>query len=453
MFAAALLSIACLMLMALAVKRRLSGAMDAAVLSVLGPASTVALAMPTEAEFAALADEAKKIPVKLKDLDDAIARAEKARGDWGQGPEARVKGLEKDLADAKAARDDLEKRLGGRLDEFETRMNRPGAGGHQGDKDHAAALKAFGEYLRKGTVSAELKTLATNDGPQGGFLLPAPMRGKLIEELVQISPIRANASVITITDGNALEIPRDEGSFTQGWVGETAARPATGNSTFAKLLVALREQYAFPQATQNMLDDVPDIEGYIARKTAQIFAKKEGNAFLLGDDVTQPEGILNNATIVAAKVKSGSAGAVAADGLLNLIADLPTEYAPRASLFMSRKTKFGLRKLKDSQNRYLWEPGLPTGSATPGSGLPQALPDTFAGVPIIETPDMPEIGAASKSILYTDFRLSYQIVDKATVSVLRDPYTNKPNVGFYSTRRVGGRVVLPNAARLQTLEA
>lgn len=409
----------------------------------------------TDAELDQLKNEAAKIPVKLLELEGAVKRADEAAGRWGQGPEARVKALEEDLKNAKSARDEIEARYNARIDELETRLNRPGAGEAKGQD--VEAKKAFADYVRRGIVgpglqAAEGKTLATNDGANGGFLMPAPLVGALIQELVQVSPIRAHAAPNTISQGDALDYPAEDGSFEQGWVGETQSRPATANLKFKKLHVPVREQYAFPKATQKMLDDSSfNVEQYINQKLAQSFGKQENYAFLHGDDVQQPQGLLTHADV--SQVKSGSAAAVTADGLLDLIAAMPTEYTRGASLFMNRKTTFALRKLKDSQNRYLWEPGLPTGSATPGSGLTQPLAPTFAGVPIVETPDMPDVAANSLAVVYTDWRQSYRIVDKATVGVLRDPYTDKPNVGFYSTRRVGGRVVLPAAAKIQKIAA
>lgn len=449
MFSAALLAIACLLLVTLAVLRRVRSAVDSVIMST-PLVGLVGMAALSDAELEVLQKEAAKLPELRTALEAAIKRADAAAGAWGTGPESRIKGLETELLGAKQARDELEKRYNARIDEIETRMNRPGgAGSHAKESEvDALARKEFVDYVRKGITP---KTLATNDGANGGFLLPKPMVGRMIEELVQISPIRAHANALTITEGDALDVPRDEGSFTAGWVGEGQARAATSHSTFAQVKVQLREQYALVKSTQRMLDIVPDIEGFISRKQSQIYAKKEGLAFLLGDNVNEPEGLMGNADVTT--VKTGHASEVKADGLLDLIAALPTEYAPGAKLFMNRKTKYALRKLKDSQNRYLWEPGLPGANATPGSGLTQGIPDTFAGVPIVETPDIVDVAANTKSILYTDWRLSYQIVDKPVITVLRDPFTDKPNVLFYGTRYVGGRVVNPKAAKIQKTEA
>lgn len=410
----------------------------------------------TDAELDTLTQEVKKIPDLRAQLEAAVKQADRF-GSLSQGYEATIKRLNEDLAGAKSAGAELEKRFNARADEIEVRLNRGQVNGNgAATKSNEADRKAFADYVRRGIIGPGLKaadapegkTLATNDGANGGFLVPSAMMGRLIEELVLVSPIRANAAPVTIGEGDALDLPRDEGSFTAGWVGETQARTQTNNSSYAKIRVQLREQYAFPKATQKMLDDASfDVEGYIARKMAEKFGQNENKAFILGDDVLQPEGITVNADV--ATVKTGSATALTADGLLDLIAALPTAFTTRASLFMNRKSMFAIRKLKDSQNRYLWEPGLPSGSATPGSGLTQALPGSFAGVPIVETPDVADVAASSKSVIYTDWRQSYQIVDKPTVGLLRDPYTDKPNVGFYATRRVGGRVVLPSAAKIQ----
>jgi HK97 family phage major capsid protein len=207
----------------------------------------------------------------------------------------------------------------------------------------------------------------------------------------------------------------------------------------------VHELYAQPKATQKLIDDAAiDIEAWLADKVSTIFAKKENTAFISGDGVGKPRGILTYSDGTSwgtiEQVASGSSGAVTADKLLELYYSLKEDYAVNATFLMNRSTVEAVRQLKDNTNQYLWSPGLHLGA-----------PDTLLGVPVYQAADMPVPAADSLSIACGDFKSAYQIVDRTGVRVLRDPFTDKPFVKFYSTKRVGGDVINFEAIKLMKL--
>jgi HK97 family phage major capsid protein len=312
----------------------------------------------------------------------------------------------------------------------------------QKDREYRAAFNKHFRKGEKGLSDIELKALATDSDPDGGYFMPRNVRAGIIEKLVEISPIRALATVETIGVGDSLDVPK-EGSinFDDGWVAERQDRPETATGTFALDQIPTFEQYAKPRATQKMLDDVAfDVEGWISRKVQQRFGKREGTAFVSGNGVTQPEGLLTNADIV--EVVSGNATLLTADGIINLFHELPEPYAVQATWVMRRKTVGDIRKFKDSQGQYLWQPALGEKS-----------PSTILGQTYREAIDMPLVGAGTYPILFGDFKSGYVIVDRQGIRVLRDPYSAKPFVEFYTTRRVGGQVVLAEAIVKQKVSA
>lgn len=333
-----------------------------------------------------------------------------------------------------------------RLDQIETKLNRPlpGTTGEESEALEKQAKAAIMAYSRKGDMKLtpdEQKALVTDQDAQGGFLVPVTMRNRIIELVRLVSPIRELAAVETITSGNTLQIPK-EGStqFECGWVGERQPRPETITGTFAAESIPVHEMYAKPHASQQMLDDAAfDVEGWIMRKISQRFAQVEGRAYLLGNGVGQPEGILTHADIISSAVPSGNANGLTPDGLIDLYYDLDEVYVSRATWLMRRGTVAVIRQMKDPvTGLYIWQPGLMNGA-----------PATILGAPYRECVDMPAVAPGAMSILFGDFQSGYQIVDKRGINLLRDPYSSKPFIEFYTTRRTGGQVVLSEAIRAQ----
>lgn len=304
-------------------------------------------------------------------------------------------------------------------------------------------VKAFKAHMRKGDVQAALQKAADADG---GYLAPIEWDRSITGKLKEISPIRANARVISITTAGFKKLYTDR-AVGSGWVGETASRPATSAPQFAQLDFTPGEIYANPAISQQMLDDAAvDLEAWLRDEVDTEFARQEGIAFISGNGVNKPFGILTYVDGAANDEKhpwgaiqavlSGHATQVTADALLDLIYSLPAAFRANAKFYMNRLSQGAVRKLKDGQGNYLWQPSFQVGQ-----------PATLAGEPIVEVPDMPAIAAGNIAALYGDMAATYLVVDRVGVRVLRDPYTNKPFVHFYTTKRVGGGVYDPEPMR------
>ncbi len=340
-----------------------------------------------------------------------------------------------------------------RMDSLETAISRPakGAAEHKaGDVPYVSEYKtAFCTYLRKGMDAGleafEAKTLSVGSDPDGGYLVTPTMSEKIITIVRETSPMRSVASIETISS-DALEILEDTDEAAAGWTTETGSVAETTSPQFGKRNIPVHELYAQPKATQKLVDDSAiNIEEWLANKVADVFSRKENTAFISGSGVGQPRGILTYTAGTSwgeiEQVNSGSSGAVTADGIVNLYYALKEDYAARASFMMNRSVVQAVRLLKEaSTNQYLWAPGLASGA-----------PDTLLGVPVIQAADMPVAAANSLSVAVADFAAAYQIVDRTGIRVLRDPFTDKPFIKFYTTKRVGGDVVNFEAIKLQKL--
>jgi HK97 family phage major capsid protein len=310
------------------------------------------------------------------------------------------------------------------------------------------------QFVRKGKDDglAELqqKALQTTVEADGGYAVPEELDRSIIELLRDESPMRSVCNQITVSTPDYKRLV-NLGGAGSGWVGETAARPATGTPTLAQISAFMGEIYANPQATQTSLDDMFfDAEGWLSAEVAREFAEQEGLAFLTGDGVNKPKGLLayamstdNDAARAFGtlqKVHSGVAGDFTADDLIKLVYTLRKGFRAGASWMMPNTTVFKIRTMKDSEGNYLWRPGLEAGQ-----------PSLILGYGITENEDMPEVAADANAIAFGDFRRAYTIVDRIGTRVLRDPYTNKPNVGFYTTKRVGGMLTDSQAVKVLTL--
>ncbi|WP_373924778.1 phage major capsid protein [Duganella sp. CY15W] len=321
-----------------------------------------------------------------------------------------------------------------------------GAAAGPKDKEYT---DAFSAHFKKGEVQAALNKGAASEG---GYLAPTEWDRTITDRLVLVSPMRALCTVQPVSTNGFSKLFNNRGT-TSGWVGETDARPQTGTPTFGSLTYNTGELYANPAATQQMLDDPAiDLEAWLAGEVETEFSLQEGVAFLSGNGNNKPSGLLTYITggsNAAAHpwgdiktVKSGAAAALTADGLINLVHELPDVYTGNARAIMNRNTQREIRKLKDGQGNYLWQPSFQAGT-----------PATLLGYGITEMAGMPDIAANSKPIVFGDFKRGYLIVDRVGVRVLRDPFTNKPYVHFYTTKRVGGGLLNPDTLKAQTISA
>lgn len=309
-----------------------------------------------------------------------------------------------------------------------------------GDPEYTNAFKA---HMRKGDISAAMQKGTAEDG---GYLAPVEWDRTITGKLKQVSPIRANARVITITAAGFKKNFTDR-AVGSGWVGETASRPATSTPQIGQLDFPLGEIYANPGISQQLLDDAAiDLEAWLGDEVDTEFSRQEGIAFLSGNGVNKPHGVLTyvEGAANAARhpwgaigvVKSGDATKLTPDGFLDLFYSIPSEFRAGAKLFTNRQSQGAMRKLKDGQGNYLWQPSYAVGQ-----------PATLAGESIVEIPDMPAIAADAIAALYGNMEATYLVVDRVGIRVLRDPFTNKPFVHFYTTKRVGGGVYNPEPMR------
>jgi len=304
---------------------------------------------------------------------------------------------------------------------------------------------AFAAYVRKG----EEKSLSAGSNPDGGYLVPAQTDHDIGRRLAAISPIRSIASVRQVSS-SVYKKPIATSGPTVGWAGETDARPETAASTLAEIEYPTTELYAMPAATASFLDDAAvDVEAWIAEEVETAFAEQETAAFVSGDGVKKPTGFLSAPQVAndswswgnVGYLATGTAGALPAsnpsDVLIDLVYSLKAGYRQNANWVMNRRTQAQLRKIKDADGNYLWQP-----SNQPG------MRPSFMGFSLVEAEDMPDVAADATAIAFGDFRRGYLIVDRLGVNVIRDPYSAKPYVLFYTTKRVGGGVLDFDAIKL-----
>ncbi len=334
-----------------------------------------------------------------------------------------------------------------RLDELTLKNARPALGRDEraASPDALQQKSAFDGYVRRGDTAnlrqLELKALSVGSNPDGGYTVPVEIEREIGRRLAAISPIRGIAGVREIS-GNVYKKPFMIAGPSVGWVGETAARPQTDTPTLDALSFPAMELYAMPAATSTLLEDsAVNIDEWLASEVEQAFAVQEGAAFVSGDGVNKPKGFLAYDTLANASwewaklgyLATGEAGAWSdtdpSDVLIDLVYAVKAGYRQNGMFVMNRKTQAAVRKFKDEGGNYLWQPPASHGS-----------PATLMSFPLIEAEDMPDVAANSYSVAFGDFKRGYLVVDRAGVTVLRDPFTAKPYVLFYTTKRVGGGV-------------
>ncbi len=325
------------------------------------------------------------------------------------------------------------------LERIQTQLNRPGFEFNSEPFDPLKEKKkaAVQKYLRKGEAAMapdEIKFLSSQQDADGGYWVTSGMSNMVISKVFETSPMRNIATVESISS-DALEIPNDLTEANAAWTTEEAARLETATPTLGILSIPVHELYAMPKSTQTLLDDSRiDVENWLAGKVADKFSRLENAAFLNGDGVGKPRGILTYPAGTTnpgqvQQVTSGSASALTADGLRTLVYALKSPFLKNGRWLMNRGTVEAISKLKDSNGQYLWQPSLEAGEL-----------QTLLGYPIERMEDMPAVAANSLSLAFGDFRQTYTIVDRVGVRVLRDPFSAKSFVLFYTTKRTGGDV-------------
>ena len=345
------------------------------------------------------------------------------------------------------------------LDTLETAVAQgqfPGGGKNELDRVKAQHKDAFAKFFRKGAegglrdleVQAGLSTLSD---PDGGFLVPEDYEQAIDRVALSVSAMRRLATVRTIGTDTYKKLV-NQGGASAGWVGEKGARAETNTPTLTEIAINTKEIYAMPAATQTLLDDSRvDIAGWLADEVSIEFSEQESEAFINGNGVEQPKGIAAYAMAANSSYVWGKVGYIASgnsslvndlDKLIDLQHALKPVYRNGAAWLMNDATLATIRKMKDGDGNYIWVPGLKDGA-----------PDTLLGKPVEIDDNVDDIAANKYPIFFANFKRAYLIIDRQGVRVLRDPYTTKPYVLFYTTKRVGGGIVMYEAIKALKVSA
>ena len=307
--------------------------------------------------------------------------------------------------------------------------------------------KAFNAYLRHGDDEAlrglalEGKALSTAVAGDGGYLVDPRTADTVKSMLVATGSIRSIASVVTVDSSN-FDVLIDRSDVGTGWVTETGSVSETATPLIERISIRLHQLAAMPKASQRLLDDSAfDVEGWLAEKIASRFIRSESAAFVNGDGVDKPKGILLPTKVPNSAWTWGSLGYVASgaaadfpttnavDCIVNLVYALAAPYRANATFVMNSKTAGAVRKMKDADGRFMW-----------ADGLAVAEPPRLMGYPVLICEDMPDIAANAHAIAFGDFAAGYTIAERTDLRILRDPFSAKPHVLFYATKRVGGDI-------------
>tara|TARA_B100001057_G_scaffold467214_1_gene525143 strand:- start:140 stop:1357 length:1218 start_codon:yes stop_codon:yes gene_type:complete len=349
--------------------------------------------------------------------------------------------INQDITQTKAQQEKVNEKL----DNLETMLKRPQFGFDNKEIDEKTA--AFDAYCRKGSQGLEdfeKKALTVSNDTTGGYLAPPEYVRELLKTVTEISPIRSIARVRS-TGQRSVQVPKRTGTFAAQWVAETGTRSETTGYTVGLEEIPAHEYYALVDISEQDLEDtVFDLEAEMQSEFATQFAKAEGTAFVSGDAIGKPEGILTNSSV--SSVNSGNGTALTSDGIITLVHSIKSEYSRNGTFIFNRTTLADIRKLKDTAGQYIFQPGMMlTGGAT----------NTILGYPYVEATDMPDVAGSAKPIVFGDFQRAYMIVDRVQMAVLRDEYTQATtgNVRYIARRRVGGQVVQAEAIVKQNISA
>ncbi|WP_372840195.1 phage major capsid protein [Phaeovulum sp.] len=314
-------------------------------------------------------------------------------------------------------------------------------------QEEAPHQKAFAAYLRSGDddglrgLMLEGKALNTAVSAEGGYLVDPQTSDAIRGVLKATASIRQIAHVVNV-EATSFDVLVDHSEMGSGWASETAALTETGTPQIDRISIALHELSAMPKASQRLLDDSAfDIEGWLAQRIADKFARAEAAAFVSGDGVDKPKGFLSHTKVANDSWAWGSLGYVAtgnngdfatinaSDAIVDLVYSLDAEYRANGTFVMNSKTAGAVRKMKDADGRFLWSDSLQAGE-----------PSRLMGYPVLIAEDMPDIASGTYAMAFGDFKYGYTVAERPDLRVLRDPFSAKPHVLFYASKRVGGDV-------------
>jgi len=365
----------------------------------------------------------------------------------------KVENINADVSKMLAMKAQLEK-----LETVVARTAAPGGGGGSSPTEHEKAVEAhrkgFDAFFRTG-VEGGLRDLAvqaaltTQSDPDGGFTVPADTEAMIDRVAETTSAMRGLSSLITISTGEHKRLVNQGGS-TSGWVGESETRTETDTPTLAQIIINVKEIYSEPATTQTALDDSAiDLEKWLADEVGIEFGEEESQGFIAGEGVAEPQGIIAYTTVANASYAWGKVGYIASgetsvftdvDKLIDLQHSLKAKYREGSTWLMSDATQAHIRKFKLGDGSMIWSPGLVAGA-----------PNILLGKPVEIDDNMPDISAGVFPIAYANFKRAYLIVDRQGIRVIRDNLTTKGSVKFYTTKRVGGGIIMYEAIKLMKI--
>ena len=334
------------------------------------------------------------------------------------------------------------------LNKLETMISRPEFSVGKSKEEASIEQKVYSKWLRQGKESLgpeEMKVLTASNDNTAGYLAPPEYVRELIKGIVELSPIRTIARVRSTTH-RSIQMPRRTSTFSASWVAESGTRSETTGYQVGLEEIPTHELYALVDISdQEIEDSVFNLEAEISSEFSEQFAKAEGTAFVSGNSVGRPEGIVTNSDISVTTSTTTSATFVAND-LITVFHALKPEYARNGTWIMNRSTLAGVRKLQDGARNYVFQSGF---------SLQAGIPASILGAPYIEATDVADIGSSTKPVYFGDFRRGYLIVDRVNLSVMRDPFTQATsgNIRYIARRRVGGQVILPESIKILQCKA
>lgn len=396
--------------------------------------------------------------IEKKDVEEVAQALQKKFDEFKEKNDKRLDAVEQEKGALAGQVETLNGKLT-ELDELKTSLEeelkavkRPGGGTQS--KTASEHKAGFMQFMRKGQEDGlrelEQKALQTGVDADGGYAVPEELDRTLLDVLKDSVVMRQEANIITVGTSDYKKLVNLHGAGS-GWVGETAPRPETNTPKLEQIVPFMGEIYGNPQATQKMLDDAFfNVEDWINSELALEFSEQEEVAFTTGNGTLKPKGFLaypsaltddkTRAFGTLQHLLSGAAAGVTADAIIKLVYTLRKVHRTGAKFMMNNNALFQVRILKDSEGNYLWRPGLE---------LDQ--PSTLVGYGIAENEQMPDIAADAKALAFGNFKRGYTIVDRIGTRILRDPYTNKPYVGFYTTKRTGGMLADSQAIKLMQI--
>ena len=380
--------------------------------------------------------------------DERLAQVE-SKGNADPVTEAKLSKIEKDMdkfADMEIsmkAQADAQKKSAESMAKLETIISRPGFANDS--KMESKHVQIFDKWLRKGKENLtpdEVKVLTVGNDTTAGYLAPPEYVRELIKGIVEYSPIRSIARIRS-TSQRSIQVPKRTGEFTAQWVAEQGTRSETTGYTVGLEEIAAHEMYALVDISEQELEDsVFNLEAEMNSEFTEQFAKAEGAAFISGNSVGKPQGLITNSSV--GTITTAANDALAADDLIGAAHNAKSEYMRNATWLFNRSTLSAIRKLKDGANQYIFQPGI----------YQMGIGSNLLGHPVVEASDLADIANATLPVVFGDIRRAYMIVDRISLSIMRDPFTqaSSGNVRYIARRRVGGQVILPEAITTITIQ-